>query len=358
MKTYAIAAIPGDGIGTEVVGAGMEALTALAKRQGSFELRFDHFDWGGEYYKKHGRMMPENGRDLIRKHDAILFGSAGHPEIPDHITLWGLRLAICQPFDQYANVRPTRVLPGITSPLRNVTGPELDWVIVRENSEGEYAGVGGRVHQGSPLEVATDVAMFTRAGVERIMRFAFRLAQSRPRKLLTVVTKSNAQRHAMVMWDEIATEIAAEFKDVSWDKMLVDAMTMRMTMRPQSLDTVVATNLHADILSDLAAALAGSLGIAPTANLNPERRFPSMFEPIHGSAFDIAGKGIANPVGTFWTATMMLEHLGENAAADRLMRAVERVTADPSLHTPDLGGRATTRQVTDAVIAAIQGDNE
>ena len=230
-----------------------------------------------------------------RAHDAILFGSAGAPDVPDHITLWGLRLAICQPFDQYANVRPTRILPGITSPLRNVHGKELDWVIVRENSEGEYAGVGGRVHKGLPLEVATDVSILTRAGVERIMRFAFRLAQSRPRKLLTVVTKSNAQRHAMVMWDEIATEIAAEFKDVTWDKMLVDAMTMRMVMKPETIDTVVATNLHADVLSDLAAALAGSLGIAPTANLNPERTYPSMFEPIHGSAFDIIGKGIANP---------------------------------------------------------------
>src|SRR3954454_15078622 len=357
MKTYAIAAIPGDGIGTEVVAAGINALTALAQRQGSFKFRFDHFDWGGEYYKKHGRMMPENGRDLIRKHDAILFGSAGHPEIPDHITLWGLRLAICQPFDQYANVRPTRILPGITSPLRSVNGPELDWVIVRESSEGEYAGVGGRVHQGSPLEAATDVAVFTRAGVERIMRFAFRLARSRPRKLLTVVTKSNAQRHAMVMWDEIATEIATEFKDVTWDKMLVDAMTMRMVMRPETIDTVVATNLHADILSDLAAALAGSLGIAPTANLNPEGTYPSMFEPIHGSAFDITGKGIANPVGTFWTGAMMLEHLGEPEAAAQLMRAVELVTADPALHTPDLGGTATTRQVTDAVISAGQGKN-
>ena len=274
MKTYAIAAIPGDGIGTEVVSAGVEVLQALAKRDGRFAFKVDHFDWGGEYYKKHGRMMPANGRDLIRKHDAILFGSAGHPDIPDHITLWGLRLAICQPFDQYANVRPTRVLPGITSPLRHVNDKELDWVIVRENSEGEYAGVGGRVHQGSPLEAATDVAMFTRPGVERIMRFAFKLARSRPRKLLTVVTKSNAQRHAMVMWDEIAVEIAAEFPDVTWDKMLVDAMTMRMVIKPQSIDTVVATNLHADILSDLAAALAGSLGIAPTANLNPERTFP------------------------------------------------------------------------------------
>jgi tartrate dehydrogenase/decarboxylase/D-malate dehydrogenase len=357
MKTYKIAAIPGDGIGTEVVDAGVEVLKTLAKREESFAFHFDHFDWGGEYYKKHGRMMPENGRDLIRHHDAILFGSAGHPDIPDHVTLWGLRLAICQPFDQYANVRPTRILPGITSPLRGVNDKELDWVIVRENSEGEYAGVGGRVHQGSPLEAATDVAMFTRAGVERIMRFAFRLARSRPRKLLTVVTKSNAQRHAMVMWDEIAVEVAREFPDVTWDKMLVDAMTMRMVVRPQSLDTIVATNLHADVLSDLAAALAGSLGIAPTANLNPERNFPSMFEPIHGSAFDIMGKGIANPVGTFWSAVMMLEHLGENAAAQRLMRAIERVTADASLHTPDLGGTANTRKVTDAVISAIRADN-
>jgi tartrate dehydrogenase/decarboxylase / D-malate dehydrogenase len=357
MKTYKIAAIPGDGIGPEVIDAGVEVLKALAKRDGTFTFHFDHFDWGGEYYKKHGRMMPENGRDQIRDHDAILFGSAGHPEIPDHITLWGLRLNICQPFDQYANVRPTRMLPGITSPLRNVKDRELDWIIVRENSEGEYAGVGGRVHQGSPLEAATDVAMFTRAGVERVMRFAFRLAQSRPRKLLTVVTKSNAQRHAMVMWDEIAAQIAAEFKDVTWDKMLVDAMTMRMVMRPQTLDTIVATNLHADVLSDLAAALAGSLGIAPTANLNPERKFPSMFEPIHGSAFDIMGKGIANPVGTFWSSVMMLEHLGERAAAARLMKAIERVTADPELHTPDLGGRANTRKVTDATIGAIYADN-
>lgn len=357
MKTYKIAAIPGDGIGGEVIAAGVQVLEAIARRDGGFAFAIDHFDWGGEYYKKYGRMMPDDGREQIRKHDAILFGSAGHPDIPDHVTLWGLRLAICQGFDQYANVRPTRVLPGITSPLRNVSGPELDWVIVRENSEGEYAGVGGRVHQGLPLEAATDVAMFTRAGVERIMRFAFRLARSRPRKLLTVVTKSNAQRHGMVMWDEIAAQIAAEFPDVTWDKMLVDAMTMRMVMKPQSIDTIVATNLHADILSDLAAALAGSLGIAPTANLNPERAFPSMFEPIHGSAFDIMGKGIANPIGTFWSAVMLLEHIGETAAAGRLMAAIEKVTADPRCHTPDLGGKARTVEVTAAVIDAIQGAN-
>jgi len=357
VRTYKIAAIPGDGIGTEVVAAGTKVLEVCARRDG-FAVSVDQLDWGSERYKKTGAFMPERGLDLIKDHDAILFGSAGAPDVPDHITLWGLRLAICQPFDQYANVRPTRVLPGIVSPLRKVSGPELDWVIVRENSEGEYAGVGGRAHRGLPEEVATDVSIFTRAGVTRIMRFAFELARSRPRKLLTVVTKSNAQRHAMVMWDEIAAEVAQAYPDVQWDKMLVDAMTMRMTLRPETIDTVVASNLHADILSDLAAALAGSLGIAPTANLNPERKFPSMFEPIHGSAFDIAGKGIANPVGTFWSGVMMLEHLGEKGAAARLMRAIERVTADQNLHTPDLGGKATTEEVTVAVCDALLGDNQ
>ena len=357
MRTYKIAAIPGDGIGTEVIAAGIRALQTCAERDGGFTFAFDHFDWGSDYYKTHGIMMPEDGREQIKDHDAIFFGAVGAPGVPDHITLWGLRLAICQPFDQYANVRPTRVLPGIVSPLRHVSGKELDWVIVRENTEGEYSGVGGRVHRGHPEEVATDVAMFTRAGVTRIIRFAYELARSRPRKLLTVVTKSNAQRHGMVMWDEIAAEVGRDYPDVTTDKMLVDAMTMRMVIKPETIDTIVATNLHADILSDLAAALAGSLGIAPTANLNPERKYPSMFEPIHGSAFDIAGKGIANPVATFWSGSMMLEHLGEPAAAARLMRAVERVTADKRLHTPDLGGSATTEQVTQAVIDALLGDN-
>ena len=357
MRTYNIAAIPGDGIGAEVIAAGIEALETCARRDGGFALAFQHFDWGSDYYKRHGRMMPQDGLAQIRRHDAILFGAVGAPDVPDHVTLWGLRLAICQGFDQYANVRPTRILPGIVSPLRAVSGPELDWVIVRENSEGEYAGVGGRVHRGLPEEVATEVAVFTRMGVARIMRYAFALARSRPRKLLTVVTKSNAQRHGMVLWDEIAAEVAAEFPDVRSDKMLVDAMTMRMTLKPGTLDTIVATNLHADILSDLAASLAGSLGIAPTANFNPEGKFPSMFEPIHGSAFDIAGKGIANPIATFWTGSLMLEHLGERTAATRLMRAVERVTADKALHTPDLGGKATTKAVTRAVCEALQSDN-
>ena len=358
MRTYRIAAMGGDGIGPEVVEAGVEALKTCAERDGGFTLDVQDFDWGSDYYRKHGVMMPANGADQLRAFDAILFGAVGAPDIPDHVTLWGLRLAICQPLDQYANVRPTRILPGITSPLRQVSGPELDWVIVRENSEGEYSGVGGRVHKGLPIEVAQDVSVMTRPGVQRIIRYAFKLAQGRPRKLLTVVTKSNAQRHAMVMWDEIAAEVATEFPDVAWDKMLVDAMTMRMVMKPQTLDTIVATNLHADILSDLAAALAGSVGIAPTANLNPERDAPSMFEPIHGSAFDITGKGVANPVATFWTAAMMLEHLGEKPAAERLMRAVERVTADPSLHTPDLGGKATTKQVTEAVCEALRRAND
>ncbi len=353
MKTYRIALVPGDGIGKEVIPAGRQVLEALAGPQTDFEFDFETFDWGGDYYRAYGAMMPPDGLETLRATDAILFGSAGDPHIPDHITLWGLRLKICQGLDQYANVRPARILPGIDAPLKRCGPLDLDWVIVRENTEGEYSGAGGRVHQGLPIEVATDLSLMTRAGVQRIQRYAFRLAQSRPRKQLTVVTKSNAQRHAMVMWDEVAAEVAQEFPDVRWDKELVDAMTARMINRPASLDTIVATNLHADILSDLAAALAGSLGIGPTANINPERVNPSMFEPIHGSAFDIMGKGVANPLGTFWSAAMMLDHLGEAGAAHRLMRAIEHVTANPALHTRDLGGSAATAQVTEAVCARV-----
>ena len=349
MKTYSIATIPGDGIGKEVIPAGRKVLEALAAASTSFRFEFENFDWGGDWFRAHGVMMPDDGLKALKGKDAILFGSAGDPHIPDHVTLWGLRLKICQGFDQYANVRPTRILPGIDAPLKRCGPEDLNWVIVRENSEGEYSGVGGRVHQGHPIEAATDVSIMTRAGVERILRFAFKLAQSRPRKQLTVVTKSNAQRHAMVMWDQIAGEVAAEYPDVRWDKELVDAMTARMVNKPQTLDTIVATNLHADILSDLAAALAGSLGIAPTGNIDPERRYPSMFEPIHGSAFDIMGQGLANPVGTFWSVVMLLEHLGETDAARRVMQAIEQVTANPALHTRDLGGKATTAEVTQAV---------
>lgn len=353
MRNYKIAAIPADGIGPEVISAGVEVLQALTRHNPQLKFEIETFDWGSDYYKQHGVMMPETGLNTLKTFDAIYFGAVGAPDVPDHITLWGLRLPICQGFDQYANVRPTKILPGVTSPLRNRGPGDLDWVIVRENSEGEYSGNGGRAHRGLPEEVGTEVAIFTRVGVTRIMRYAFRLAQSRPRKLLTVVTKSNAQRHGMVMWDEIAAEVALEFPDVQWDKMLVDAMTHRMTLHPQTLDTIVATNLHADILSDLAGALAGSLGVAPTANIDPERRFPSMFEPIHGSAFDITGKGIANPIATFWTAVQMLEHLGERDAAALIMDSIEYV-CEKGILTPDVGGNATTADVTCAVVQFIE----
>ncbi|WP_237213505.1 tartrate dehydrogenase [Falsiroseomonas oryziterrae] len=356
MNRHRIAAIPGDGIGQEVIPAGLRVLRALAERTGAFALEVEEFPWGSDYYRANGRMMPEDGLETLKPFDAIFFGAVGDPALPDDLTLWGLRLKICQGFDQYANIRPTRVLPGLTSPLRGVEPGDIDWVIVRENSEGEYAGHGGRAHRGHPEEVATETAIFTRAGVTRIMRTAFRIAASRPRKLLTVVTKSNAQKHGMVFWDEIAAEVSREFPTVQWEKELVDAMAARLVRRPRSIDTVVATNLHADILSDLAGAVAGSLGVAPTANLDPERRFPSMFEPIHGSAFDIAGKGVANPVATFWTAAMMLDHLGEAASAKLLMEAVERVCA-AGIRTADVGGNATTDEVTETVCAAIRGAN-
>jgi len=350
LKTYKIAAIGGDGIGPEVINAGIEVLEALATAEGTFRFGVEHFPWSSEYYLKEGYYIPEGGLAKLKTFDAIFFGAVGSEKVPDHVSLWGLRLPICQGFDQYANVRPARVLPGVKSPL--ASGRDIDWVVIRENSEGEYSGVGGRVHRGLPIEAASDVAVFTRVGVERIHRFAFELARKRARKHLTLVTKSNAQRHGMVMWDEIFFEVAKDYPDVKWTRELVDAMTTRMVLKPQTIDVMVATNLHADILSDLAAALSGSLGIAPTANLNPERTFPSMFEPIHGSAFDITGKGIANPVATFWTAAMMLEHLGEAKAAARLMKAVEKVTAS-GLQTPDLGGKATTAQVTRAVTEAL-----
>jgi tartrate dehydrogenase/decarboxylase/D-malate dehydrogenase len=349
MKSYRIAAIPGDGIGNEVIPAGIEVLKALAAKAG-FELAFEHFDWSSARYLKTGAYIPEGGLEKMKTFDAIFFGAVGSPDVPDHISLWGLRLPICQGFDQYANVRPSRVLPGVTSPLANAK--DIDWVIIRENSEGEYSGSGGRVHKGLPEELATETSVFTRVGVERIHRFAFELARKRPRRMLTLVTKSNAQRYGMVLWDEIFYEVAKKYPEVKTDRILVDAMTTRMVLKPASLDTIVASNLHADILSDLAAALSGSLGIAPTANLNPERKFPSMFEPIHGSAFDITGKGVANPIATFWTGAMMLEHLGEPNAAARLMTAIERTTEE-QVFTPDLGGVHDTRAVTNAVKRAL-----
>jgi tartrate dehydrogenase/decarboxylase/D-malate dehydrogenase len=349
LKSYRIASIPGDGIGKEVITAGVEVLNVLAEKE-NFGIDFESFDWGSERFLKTGAYIPPGGLEKLKAFDAIFFGAVGSPEVPDHISLWGLRLPICQGFDQYANVRPSRVLPGVSSKLKD--GNQIDWVIIRENSEGEYSGSGGRVHQGLPEEVATETSVFTRVGVERIHRFAFELAKRRRRKQLTLVTKSNAQRHGMVLWDEIFYEVAKKYPDVKTDRVLVDAVTTRMVLHPGSLDTIVASNLHADILSDLAAALSGSLGIAPTANLNPERKFPSMFEPIHGSAFDITGKGIANPIATFWTASMMLEHLGEPKAAARLMQAIERTTEE-QVFTPDLGGVHDTRAVTNAVKRAL-----
>lgn len=355
-NTYRIASVPADGIGPEVISAGIQVLQTLSKSSGTFAFDFTHFDWSSQYYKKHGRYIPEAGLDSLKRFDAILFGAVGDKTVPDHISLWGLRLAICQPLQQFANVRPTRVLRGVSSPLSSCQPPNaknLDWVIVRENSEGEYAGQGGRSHVSQPWEVATEVSIFTRFGVERIMRFAFELARSRPRKKLTIVSKSNAQRNGMVLWDEVSEIITKEYPDVETDKMLVDAMTCRMVLQPESIDTIVATNLHADILSDLAAALAGSIGIAPTSNLDPTRKNPSMFEPIHGSAWDIAGKGVANPIGTFWTCAEMVRWLGQGRAADILMESIENVLA-AGIRTKDLGGSNGTKDVTDAVCRDVE----
>jgi len=358
MRRHKIALIPGDGIGSDVINAGQRVLEALATADGGFEFAFETFDWGSDRYRRVGKMMPDDGVDTLRAFDAIYFGAVGDPKIPDHITLWELRLAICQGLDQYANVRPSRLLPNVVGPLRPELGREIDWVIVRENSEGEYAGAGGRVHRGLPIEVGLDVSVFTRSGIERVARFACELAASRPRKLLTIVTKSNAQRHGMVLWDEVCKEVIRDFPGLTVDWMLVDAMTIRMVLRPGTVDTVLATNLHADVLSDLASALSGSLGVGATANLAPDRKTPSMFEPIHGSGFDLIGKGIANPIGSFWSAVLMLEHLHETDAAAKLMSAIERVTADGTTLPPDLGGTANTDDVTDAVIAILRRQND
>ena len=355
---YNVASIPADGIGPEVISAGIEVLQTVAKVYGNFSFDFTHFDWSSDTYLKNGYYIPPGGLNELKKFNAILFGAVGDLRVPDHLSLWGLRLAICQPLQQYANVRPTRVLKGVQSPLSSCQGSEektkkLDWVIIRENSEGEYAGQGGRSHVGQPWETATEVSIFTRHGVERIMRFAYEVAKTRPRKKLTFVTKSNAQRNGMVLWDEVQKIVQQDYPEVETDKMLVDAMTCRMTLQPESIDTIVATNLHADILSDLAAALAGSIGIAPTSNLDPTRTNPSMFEPIHGSAWDIAGKGVANPVGTFWTCAEMIRWLGEEDAAETLMEAVENVMG-AGVKTKDLGGQANTKAMTDAVCQEIE----
>jgi tartrate dehydrogenase/decarboxylase / D-malate dehydrogenase len=354
-RRFRIAAIPGDGIGQEVVAAGREVLDTLAAGSGG-ELGFDwqEFGWGCEYYARTGRMMAADGLETLKGFDAIYFGAVGWPAVPDHISLWGLRLAICQGFDQWANVRPVRFYPGITSPLRAAASTALDWVVIRENSEGEYAGLGGRnlAARGPGSEVAVQSALFTETGCERIMRFAFEMARTRPRQKVSSVTKSNAQQYGMVLWDDVFRRVAGDYPDVETESVLVDAMAAKFVLHPEDLSVVVATNLHADILSDLGGALTGSLGLAASANLNPERRFPSMFEPVHGSAPDIAGRGLANPVGAVGSAALMLDHLGLHAEAARLDAAIETVTAAGIL-TRDLGGTASTEDVTKALSGAL-----
>jgi tartrate dehydrogenase/decarboxylase / D-malate dehydrogenase len=354
-RSFRIAVIPGDGIGKEVVPEGIRVLDHLAQQaSGAFAFEYEHFPWGCQYYVDTGRMMDDDGLERLQPCDAIYFGAVGWPGVPDHISLWGLRLAICQGFDQYANVRPVRLLPGVTSPLRNATPATMDWVVVRENTEGEYAGIGGRnlASRGPGKSVAIQAGLFTEEGCERIIRFAFDMAVGRRRRKITSVTKSNAQQYGMTLWDDVFAHVAADYPGVETEQWLVDAMAARFVLKPETLEVVVASNLFADILSDLGSALAGSLGIAASANLNPEGRFPSMFEPVHGSAPDIAGQGIANPIGAIWSASLMLSHLGLLGEAEKVMHALEATTAAGQV-TPDLGGRATTRQVTDSVIAHL-----
>src|SRR3954452_6185149 len=354
-RTFSIAIIPGDGIGVEVIPEGLRVLELLAEQSdGRFRFAFKSFPWGSQYYLETGQMMASDGLAQLQDSDAIYFGAVGWPGVPDHISLWGLRLAICQGFDQYACVRPVRLLPGVQSPLRDASPERIDWVVVRENSEGEYAGIGGRNLAGrGPLrEVAVQTALFTAEGCERIIRYAFELALRRKRQKVTSVTKSNAQQFAMVLWDDAFDRVRAEFPDVETEQWLVDAMAARFVLRPETLEVVVGSNLFGDILSDLGSAIGGSLSIAASANLDPERRHPSMFEPVHGSALDIAGQGIANPIAAIWTAALMLEHLGLQDEAVQVMRAIEETTA-AGIVTPDLGGTAPTRAVGDAVVASL-----
>lgn len=354
MQDYHIAVIPGDGIGQEVCPEGLKVLDAAAEMSGAFRLHYDTFPWGCEYYLDHGQMMAADALKTLEQFDAIYFGAVGFPTVPDHITLHGLRLPICQGFDQYANIRPSFLLPGVQSPLHGKKEGDIDFIVVRENTEGEYIGAGGRAHPGMPIEVAVETAVFSRAGVERVMRFAFELARSRSRRKLTSVTKSNAQRHTLTLWDEIFEEISADYPDVTTERVLVDAMAARFVLQPESLDVVVASNLFADILTDLGGAICGSLGLAPSGNLNPERTYPSMFEPIHGSAPDIVGQGIANPIAMIWSGAMMLDFLGQSQTADLMMSALKTLTSQGRVLSPDLGGQARTIEVGDEIIAHMR----
>ena len=351
MKNYRIATIPGDGIGKEVVPPGMRVLDAAAKQHG-FSLTWDHFPWSCAYYQETGRMMPTDGLAQIRQHDAIYLGAVGFPGVPDHVSLWGLLIPIRREFRQYANVRPVRLMPGIESPLRNRQPGDIDFYVVRENNEGEYTEIGGRLYPGSDDEIAMQQVVFTRHGVDRILRYAFELARRRPKKHLTSATKSNGITVTMPFWDERFKAMAAEYPDVRTDQYHIDILSAHFVQHPDWFDVVVGSNLFGDILSDRGPACTGTIAIAPSANLNPERNFPSMFEPVHGSAPDIAGKGIANPIGQIWSGAMMLDHLGHPEAAASVVRAIETVV-QRGPRTRDLGGSATTDEVGRAIADAL-----
>ncbi|TYS61990.1 tartrate dehydrogenase [Bacillus infantis] len=354
-KKYKIAVIPGDGIGGEVVEQGLRVLNHLAENSnGKFSFENDFYPWGCEYYLKTGKMMDDDGVEKLRDYDAIYFGAVGFPGVPDHVSLWGLRLAICQGFDQWANIRPVEFLPGVPRRLNHPDVDSLNWILVRENSEGEYSGIGGRNFsgRGPGKEVAVQSALFTEHGCERIIRFAFDLARTRKRKKVTSVTKSNAQQYGMVLWDEVFARVSKEYPDVETDQWLVDAMAAQFVLKPEELEVVVASNLFADILSDLGSALAGSLGLAASANLNPEKRTPSMFESVHGSAPDIAGQGISNPIGAIGSAALMLDHLGLTEEAELVNEAIKMTTSQGYL-TRDIGGTCNTEEITDAIIGNL-----
>jgi tartrate dehydrogenase/decarboxylase / D-malate dehydrogenase len=350
--THSIAIIAGDGIGKEVIPAGLAVIEAATRGTG-ISLKFTELPWGCDYYLKHGRMMDADGFERAAQFDAIYLGAIGSPAVPDHIAVWDLLLPLRQRFQQYVNLRPMRLLPGLTSPLANRSSADIDMVCVRENSEGEYSGLGGRIHVGTPYEAAEQTGLFTRHGIERILRYGFEIAAKRPRKLIASATKSNALRHAMVLWDEVAEIVRKDYPAVEYRKYHVDAIAARMITHPGSLDVIVCSNLFGDILTDIGSAISGSLGIAPGANINPERTHPSMFEPIHGSAPDIAGKGIANPIGAIWAGAMMLDHLGHRDVHDRMLGAVERVVGGGKIRTPDLGGKATTKELADAIVGEV-----
>src|SRR5271166_3687780 len=350
MKTYRIAVIPGDGIGKEVVPEGIRVLVAAAAKFG-LRLEWEHLPWSCGEYAKTGKMMPDDGLDRIRKHDAIYLGAVGSPEVPDHISLWGLLIPIRRRFQQYVNLRPVRLMPGIASPLVGRKPGDIDFWIVRENSEGEYSSIGGRLNEGTDAELVVQESVFTRRGVDRILRYAYELARSRPKKHLTSATKSNGIAISMPYWDERVRAMAQHYPDVNTDQYHIDILTAHFVQHPDWFDVVVGSNLFGDILSDLGPAVTGTIGIAPSANINPEREFPSMFEPVHGSAPDIAGKHVANPIGQIWCGAMMLDHLG-HADAAAVMRGIERVLAEGP-RTPDLGGKATTAELGRAVAEAI-----